>query len=65
LTNSGGISNSIPHIVEELCDRQIPPNMVFDDNPKALLDKLEVAVKTYPLPIHQDGRVKDMKERRG
>lgn len=65
LTNSGGITNWIPHIVEEICDRQIPPNMVFDDEPTALLDKLEVVVKTYPLPIHQDGRVKDHKERRG
>ena len=65
LTNSGGISNSIQHIVEEICERQLPPNMVFDDDPKILLDKLEIVIKTYPLPIHQDGRVKDMKERRG
>jgi uncharacterized protein (TIGR00725 family) len=65
LTNSGGISNSIPHIVEELCHRKIPPNMVFDDEPAALLDKLEVAIKTYPLPIHQDGRVKDQRLERG
>jgi hypothetical protein len=65
LTNSGGISNSIPHIVEELCHRKLPPNMVFDDDPKQLLDKLEIAIKTFPLPIHQDGRVKDHKMRRG
>ena len=65
LTNSGGISNSIPHIVEELCHRRIPPNLVFDDEPEKLLDKVEVAIKTFPLPIHQDGRVKDHKERRG
>jgi len=65
LTNSGGISNSIPHIVEEICERQLPPNMVLDDDPKVLLDKLEIVIKTFPLPIHQDGRVKDRKERRG
>lgn len=65
LTNSGGISNSIKHIVEELCERKIPPNMVFDDDPKTLLDKVEIVVKTFPLPIHQDGRVKDKRERRG
>lgn len=65
LTESGGISNAIPHIVEELCHRKLPPNMVFDSDPTKLLDKLEIAVKTYPLPIHQDGRVKDKKERRG
>ncbi|OGJ55826.1 hypothetical protein A2635_03945 [Candidatus Peribacteria bacterium RIFCSPHIGHO2_01_FULL_51_9] len=65
VTNSGGISNSIPHIVEELCLRKIPPNMVFDDDPKKLLDKLEVVIKKYPLPIHQDGRVKDELEQKG
>ena len=65
LTNSGGISNDIPHIVEEICQRKIPPNMVLSDDPKALLDQLEIVIKTYPLPIHQDGRVKDQKQRRG
>ncbi len=59
ITNSGGISNSIPHIVEELCLRKIPPNMVFEDDPKKLLDKLEVVIAAYPLPIHEDGRVRD------
>ena len=63
LTNSGGISNSIPHIVQDLCKRQLPPNMVFDDDPAKLLDKLEVVIKTFPLPIHQDGRVKDFRKR--
>lgn len=65
LTNSGGISNEIPYIVEELCKRKLPPNMVFDDDPKKLLDKLQVAIEAYPLPIHEDGRVKDMHEGRG
>jgi len=59
LTNTGGISNSIPHIVEELCMRKIAPNMVFDDDPAKLLDKLEVVIQKYPLPIHEDGRVVD------
>ncbi len=65
LTNSGGISNSIPHIVVELCKRHIPPNMVFDDNPARLLDKLEQVICDYPLPIHEDGRVKDEANGRG
>jgi uncharacterized protein (TIGR00725 family) len=65
LTDTGGISNSIPHIVEELCRRKIPPNMVFDSDPKKLLDKLEVVIKAFPLPIHEDGRVKDHHEGRG
>lgn len=65
ITNSGGISNDVPHIVEELCRRKIPPNMVFDDDPGKLLEKLEVVIREYPLPIHEDGRVKDSKEGRG
>lgn len=65
LTQSGGISNDIRHIVEDMCQRKLPPNLVFDDDVKTLLNKLEIVVKTFPLPIHQDGRVKDHKERRG
>lgn len=61
ITNSGGISNSIPHIVEELCLREIPPNMVFDDDPAKLLDKLEVAIRAFPLPLQKDHRVREHK----
>ena len=57
ITDSGGISNSIPHIVEELCKREIPPNIVFDDDPVKLLDKLEVAIRAFPLPLVKDERV--------
>ena len=65
LTHTGGVSNSIPHIVEELCKREMPPNLVMDDDPVRLLDKLEIAIKTFPLPIREDGRVKDDKKGRG
>lgn len=61
LTDTGGISNDIPHVVEQLCQRKLAPNMVFDSDPIKLLDKLEVAIKAYPLPIHEDGRVIDKK----
>lgn len=57
VTNSGGISNSIPHIVQELCKRELPPNIVFDDDPTALLDKLETAIRSFPLPLVKDERV--------
>lgn len=65
VTNSGGISNSIPFVIEELCHRKLPPNMVFDDDPVKLLDKLEEAIREFPLPIHEDGRVTDYREGRG
>ncbi len=57
VTNSGGISNSIPHIVQELCKRELPPNIVFDDDPVVLLDKLETAIRSFPLPLVKDERV--------
>ncbi len=57
ITNSAGISNDIPHIVEELCKRELPPNIVFDDDPAKLLDKLEVAIRAFPLPLVKDERV--------
>lgn len=65
LTNSGGISNSIEHIVVELCQREMPPNLVMDDDPVKLLDKLEVAIKAFPLPIREDARVRDLRKGRG
>ncbi len=65
VTNSGGISNSVPFVIEGLCKRKVPPNMVFDDDPKKLLMKIERIVEQYPLPIHEDGRVKDEKKGRG
>ena len=65
VTNSGGISNSIPHIVEELCHRHMLPSTVMDDDPVALLDKLERAIIEFPLPIREDGRVRDQRLGRG
>lgn len=57
ITNSGGISNSVPHIIEELCMREVPPNMVFDDDPVALMNKLEIVIRDFPLPFLEDNRV--------
>ncbi|MBP9750641.1 MAG: LOG family protein [Candidatus Peribacteraceae bacterium] len=61
VTNSGGISNHIESIIRDLCKREIPPNMVFDDDPAKLLDKLETAIRAFPLPYRQDSRVRDKK----
>lgn len=65
VTNSGGISNHIEHIIVELCHREMPPNLVMDEDPSLLLDKLEIAIKTFPLPIREDGRVRDLRQGRG
>lgn len=65
VTNSGGISNSIEHVVVELCQREMPKNLVMHDDPAKLLDMLELVVRQYPLPIHEDGRVIDSQIGRG
>jgi uncharacterized protein (TIGR00725 family) len=66
LTGTGGISDHIEHIVVELCQRKMAPNIVGDPDPVVLLNKLEDAIEKYPLPIHEDGRVLDVKScRRG
>ncbi len=65
VTNSGGISNSIPHVVQELCQREMPSSLVFDDDPAKLLDKLEVVIQAFPLPVREDARVRDFHKGRG
>lgn len=65
VTNSGGISNDIEHIVVDLCRREMPPNLVMDDDPSVLLDKLEIVIKAFPLPYREDGRVRDLRKGRG
>ncbi|MDD5041814.1 MAG: hypothetical protein PHX87_05970 [Candidatus Peribacteraceae bacterium] len=62
LLGTGGISDHVENIITKLCLRTIPPNMVFDLDPVKLLDKLEVAIRAFPLPIHEDGRVVDHSE---
>ncbi len=60
LLDTGGISNYVSEMILK-ADRSIPPNMVFDEDPKQLVEKLIEVIKKYPTPIHEDGRVKDVK----
>ncbi len=65
VTGTGGISDSIQHVVVELCEREMPRNLVMDSDPAKLLDKLEVVVQAFPLPVREDGRVRDDRRGRG
>ena len=65
LTDTGGISNSIEHIVVQLCSREMPPNLVMDSDPVKLMDKLEMAIKVFPIPIQEDDRTRRLKKGRG
>lgn len=60
LTNTGGMSDHFLDMIVK-ADRTVTPNIVTDDDPKTLIDKLLIAITAYPTPIHEDGRVKDVK----
>ena len=56
LEGSGGVSNHIPEIVK-ICHREMSENIVFDSDPKKLLDKVLEAIKKQPNPEAEDERV--------
>ena len=56
LTGSGGVSNHIDKILE-ICDREMEEYIIFDDNPKALVEKVIEKLKSYPTPMHEDQRM--------
>ncbi len=60
LTGTGGVSDYFMEFVHR-ANRQVPPNMVQDDDPIVLVDKLIDIIHKYPTPIHEDGRVTDVK----
>ena len=60
LEGIGGISAHIRQILA-WCHRPIHPNLVFSEDPEELVDKLIEAIRTHPTPIHEDGRVTDVK----
>jgi hypothetical protein len=56
LTGSGGVSNHIDKILE-ICDREVEDFIVFDDDPKKLVEKVINKIKTYGTPMYEDHRV--------
>ena len=58
-----GIGGVVAHVREILgwCDRPIHPNIVFSSDPGELIDLLLGAIEKYPTPVHEDGRVTDIK----
>ncbi len=60
LTGTGGMSD---HFIEMItsADRVTPPNMICESDPHKLIERLIQVVKDFPTPIHEDGRVTDVK----
>lgn len=60
LAGSGGLSDHFLEFVKK-ADRSVTPNIVVDEDPKTLVEKLIKIIHLYPTPIHEDGRVVDVK----
>jgi len=60
LCGTGGVSDHLLEMVKK-ADRHVTPNIVTDTDPKKLVKKLIKAIHDHPTPIHEDGRVTDVK----
>lgn len=56
LTGSGGVSNHIKEILE-ICDRSLEGYIIFDTNPKQLVERVIHKLNNYATPMHEDQRV--------
>ena len=56
LTNSGGVSNKIPEILE-ICDRKVEDHLIFESDPKKLVERVIEKLKTTDGPMTEDERV--------
>lgn len=56
LLGTGGISNHIPEILD-MCDRELTPFLIFDGNPKRLVEKVKKAIIDRKGSKSADGRV--------
>lgn len=56
LTGSGGVSDHVEKILE-ICDRKVESYVLFDSDPKALVEKVLAYLKEHPTPTTEDERV--------
>lgn len=56
LTGTGGISDHVPEVLT-LCDRKMEDFVVFDDDPKKLIEKVVDRLKNSYRPMIEDERV--------
>ncbi|MBN2307119.1 LOG family protein [Candidatus Peregrinibacteria bacterium] len=56
LTGTGGVSNHIDEILK-ICDREVTEGVIFDSDPKKLIEKIINYIKEHPGPTLEDERV--------
>jgi len=62
LEGSGGVSDHIEDILK-ICHREMNEAIVFEKDPKKLLEKVLEAIKKQPQPISEDQRVTEGEEK--
>jgi len=63
LVGSGGVSDHIDEVLK-ICDREVTDFVVFDEDPKTLIEKVIEAIKTRPHPMLEDERVFRIKDQK-
>lgn len=56
LVGSGGVSDNIKEIVK-MCNREMTEAIIFESDPKILVQKVLEAIKTLPHPTEEDERI--------
>ena len=56
LTGTGGVSEHFKEIVD-MCNRDMGDRVIFDDDPKRLVERIVYAVKEMPTVVTEDERV--------
>jgi uncharacterized protein (TIGR00725 family) len=56
LTGTGGVSDHIDKILE-ICDRNVEDYVIFDSDPKRLVDRVVEYLEKFPRPTTEDERV--------
>ncbi|MBU0577291.1 LOG family protein [Patescibacteria group bacterium] len=56
LTGSGGVSNHISNILE-ICERKMEDFIIFDEDPKKLVEKVIDHLERHPAPMFEDERI--------
>lgn len=56
LTGTGGVSDHIDRILE-ICDREMEDYVIFDSDPKKLVEKVLERLTKFPRPMTEDERV--------
>jgi uncharacterized protein (TIGR00725 family) len=56
LTGTGGVSDHVDKILE-ICDREVSEGVIFDSDPKKLVDKVVAYLQEHPGPTLEDERV--------